>query len=123
MYVLCSRLAASKVVPIFSSYLKHTTSNLLKLFVGTSAIPTTLSAVAAAKRWNLTPFLICANNGHFLSHLTHLSKIESDQQIWNLSWFLIDTEIGQSKWVAKCLCCKTLFKIWPKQETMESDYQ
>ena len=44
---VCTLYLAGRVVP-------NLCQNLLKLFVGTPAIPTTLSAVVATKRWNLT---------------------------------------------------------------------
>ena len=67
-------------------------ANLLKQFVGTSSIPTTLSAVGATKRWNLTLLLLLLPDlrrqwpDQFLWHLT-MSNMESGQ-IWNLTELL-----------------------------------
>ena len=62
-------------------------ANLLKQFVGTSSIPTTLSAVGATKRWNLTLLLLLLPDlrqqwprDQFLWHLT-MSNMESDRVV------------------------------------------
>ena len=79
-------------------------ANLLKLFVGTSAIPTTLSAVVATKRWNLTlpPSWLAPTMVGTVFMASHSvkdgiwSKMESGQK-----WSLVKYGICQ----ACCLYC------------------